>query len=529
MRPVHFLLGAIAMAVALIAVLEPTPRLEDFDRAQHAEFAATWDKRVHLSYWEKWGSFEGEAAVAMVDDFNRGQDEIFVHYVQTSQVDRKSTLAIIGNDPPDVVGLWSSNIPPFADAGALTELDERVAASGLKPDYYVENYLKLGEYRGHIYSLPTSPASVALFYNKEHFRKKAAQLLAAGLDPNRPPRTIEELDRYADVLNEFAPDGTPAVMGFLPTEPGWWNFVWGYYFGGKLFDERSGAITADEAGNVKAFEWIKRYAERYGRQKLLQFRQGFGTFDSPHNAFIDDRVSMEIQGVWFPNFIRRHRPHMEFGVAPFPTAEGVAGPMSYLEADELAIPRGCKHPAEAWKFLCYVQTRGLAILCRQQGKNMPVRNPPASFRQGHPNLELDVFEKVADSPHSFVVPRIFVQQEYQDEMNTAFEHVWSWPVPEAPLQGLAGAERQAKVDSLCREEILKTLAQVRRRIQAQYDEHIERERQRGEAVPMPGQAPGPSQAAYSSQARPSTTMPSAAPAPLSLPMPSPSPIPGGNP
>jgi multiple sugar transport system substrate-binding protein len=489
MRPIHALLGGIILAAVLIGAREGRPRLSDSDSAQRGEFASTWDKRVHISYWEKWGSFEAEAAASMVDDFNRSQEEIFVHFVNTSQVDQKSMLAIIGKDPPDVVGLWSANIPPFADAGALTDLTERMARSGLGRDYYIENYLRLGEYAGRVYALPTSPASAGLFYNKEHFRRKAAQLRAAGLDPDRPPTTLSELDRYADVLNEFAPDGTPLVMGFLPTEPGWWNSLWGYYFGGSLFDANAGKITADDAGNVKALQWIKRYAERYGRQKLLQFRQGFGTFDSPQNAFIDGRVSMEIQGVWFPNFIRRHRPHMEFGVAPFPPDEGVAGPMSYLEADEIAIPSGCKHPAEAWKFLYYVQTKGLVILCRQQGKHMPVRNPPASFRQGHPNRELDFFEMVAGSPHSFYAPRIFVGQEYQDEMNKAFEHVWNWPVPEAPLAGLAGAKRQAKVEALCREEIVRTLGDVRRRIQARFDQHIERERLRGDRPPPAGGTP----------------------------------------
>jgi multiple sugar transport system substrate-binding protein len=489
MRPIHALLGGIIVAVVLVAALESRPRLAEVDRAERADFAATWDQRVHLAYWEKWGSFEEEAAIAMVDDFNRSQEKIFVHFIDTSQVDQKATLAIIGEDPPDVVGLWSANIPPFADAGALMDLGERMAKSGLTRDYYIENYLKLGEYGGRMYSLPTSPASNALFYNKEHFRKKADKLRAAGLDPNRPPATIEELDRYADVLNEFAPDGSPLVMGFLPTEPGWWNFVWGYYFGGTLFDANAGRITADDAGNVKAFQWLKGYAERYGRQKLLQFRQGFGTFDSPQNAFIDGRVSMEIQGVWFPNFVRRHRPHMEFGVAPFPPAAGIAGAMSYIEADEIAIPRGCRHPQEAWAFIEYVQKKGLAILCRQQGKNMPVRNPPASFRQGHPNRELELFETVAASPHSFLAPRIFVEQEYQDEMNKAFEHVWNWPVPEGPLAGLRGAERQAKVEALCREEIVRSLADVRQRIQARYDQHIERERMRGDAPPSGGGGP----------------------------------------
>src|ERR1035437_9003357 len=96
MRPIHALLGGFLVAVVLIAALESRPRLADVDRAERADFAGTWDRRVHISYWEKWASFEGEAAAAMVDDFNRGQDEIFVHLIQTSQVNRKATLAIVG-------------------------------------------------------------------------------------------------------------------------------------------------------------------------------------------------------------------------------------------------------------------------------------------------------------------------------------------------------------------------------------------------------------------------------------------------
>jgi len=475
MRSIHFALLGVIAAIALIAAFEPRPALQAFDPVKHAPYKDTWAKRTHISYWEKWGSFERDACQAMVDDFNQNQDEVFAHYINTSQVNRKAMLAIVGGDPPDVVGLWANDLPPFAEAGALMPLDDLMAKSGLTRNYYTDDYLKLGEYNGKIYALPTTPTSVALFYNKEHFRRKAGKLRAAGLDPDRAPRTIEELDRYAAVLNEFDPDGSPKIMGFLPTEPGWFNFTWGYYFGGNLYDEATGTVTTDAPENVAAYKWLKSYAEAYGRESLLRFRSGFGNFDSPLNAFIEGKVSMEMQGVWFPNFIRRHRPHMEFGVAPFPTAEGVPGPMSQLDCDIIAIPRGCKNPEAAWQFVLHTQTRGLAILCRLHGKHMPIKNPPALYRQGHPNLELDVFEEVAASPHSFIMPRIGIWQEYLNELNRAFEHVWSWPVPESELAGLDGEARRAKIEQLCEAEIRATLANVRETMQKKLDAKRERD------------------------------------------------------
>ncbi|MBN2451789.1 MAG: ABC transporter substrate-binding protein [Lentisphaeria bacterium] len=489
MRRVHLgLLGVLALVVAA-AVFERPPGLRDFDPELHGEFEDTWGDRVHIAYWEKWGSFERDACQAMVDAFNRSQREVFVHYVNTSQVDRKSMLAIIGGDPPDVVGLWANNVQPFVAAAALLPLDDLMRQAGLDPERYTPQYLEIGTHEGRVYALPTTPASVALFYNRDHFAAKADALRAAGLDPERPPATIEELDRYADVLNEFEADGTPRIMGFLPTEPGWWNAFWGYYFGGTLYDPEGDRVTPDAPANLRAMLWIKRYAEKYGRDRLLQFRSGFGTFDSPNNAFIEGKVSMEMQGVWFPNFIRRHRPHLRFGVAPFPALAGLPGPVSYLDADVIAIPRGCKHPEEAWRFVCFAQREGLEILCRLQGKHMPVREPPELFRQGHPNLELDVFERVAASPHSFIRPRLGIWQEYQDELGRAFDHIWNHPVPEAELEGLRGKALEARIDALCLPEIRDTYARVRETIQRKYEN--DKARQASRAREPQGNPPAP--------------------------------------
>ncbi|NIR02910.1 MAG: extracellular solute-binding protein, partial [Gemmatimonadales bacterium] len=60
--------------------------------------------------------------------------------------------------------------------------------------------------RGRMYALPTTPASLALHWNKRLFRE-------AGLDPERPPRTLEELDRYADLLTTRDEEGGLVQMG----------------------------------------------------------------------------------------------------------------------------------------------------------------------------------------------------------------------------------------------------------------------------------------------------------------------------
>ena len=116
---------------------------------------------------------------------------------------------------------------------------------------------------------------------------------------------------------------------------------------------------------------------------------------------------------------------------------------------------------------------------------MPIKEPPPNFREGHPNLEVEIFERLAASPHTFIQPRIRIWNEYNDELNKAFEHVWNWPVPEEDLAGLIGEARQQKVDELCRAEIKRTLYEIRTRMQRQYDSKRQRDKLRSEGQTIP--------------------------------------------
>lgn len=489
MRPVHTILCTLLFLALAVACFECSPVVSDYKPEFHddfkqawlaahpgegdAAFFKNWKDRVHITYWEKWGAFEGDGAQKMVDAYNESQERVYCHYIRTSQVDRKAMLAIVGESPPDVVGLWDNSVIPFSEANALLPLDEMMAASNLTPDHYVPNYLKLCQYEGQTYALPSTPATVALYYNKDIFARKADELRAAGLDPDRPPETLDELDAYVDALSEFNDDGTPRIMGFLPTEPGWFHRSWGYFFGGRLADEE-GAITFDEPENVEAYVWLKSYATKYGRSNLTRFQQGFGNYDSPQNAFVDEKIAMVLHGTYFAAFIDRHKPHLNYAVAPFPCAEGVAGPRTMMVEDVIVIPRGCPHPEEAWDFLHFTQTQGLPIICRLLGRHLPIAEEPDDFAETHPNPFLEVFRDLAHSEHSFIMPPTVVWGEYNREIVWAFDHIWHYRAPVAELEGLTGEARLKREEELNREEIVATLGAVTERMR----ERLEQKRKR---------------------------------------------------
>ncbi|HVL38313.1 MAG TPA: extracellular solute-binding protein, partial [Fimbriimonadaceae bacterium] len=177
--------------------------------------------RIKITYWEKWTGFEGDAIRAVVDDFNKSQDRIFVELLTVSNLGDKVLLSVAGGIPPDVAGLWGFNTAQYADSQALEPLDDYCRQYGIEAEDYVPVFWNMGFYKGRVYALPSTPASTALHYNLELFSK-------AGLDPQRPPKTIEELDAMADKLVVKDAQGRIRQSGFMPSEPGWWNWGWSY-------------------------------------------------------------------------------------------------------------------------------------------------------------------------------------------------------------------------------------------------------------------------------------------------------------
>jgi len=398
------------------------------------------DGRVKITYWEKWSGFELEAIKACVERYNQTQgkrDGVYVELVNQSSIQQKFMIATSGGNPPDLVGLFSFDVCSNADQNALLPLDDILAEQGITGDRYIPAYWRLCRHRGKTWCLPTAPTTLALFWNKKLFR-------AAGLDPERPPRTLPELDTYARKLTRTDPaTGDYVQMGFIPSEPGWWGYAWGWWFGGRLWDGR-GHITADDKGNLRALEWVASYAERSGAARLEKFTGGLGAFSSADNGFFTGKVAMQLQGVWFPNFIKTYAPEdFQYGVAPFPAAIPGLQEVTIAEADVIGIPRGAKHVAEAAKFLKYMASpEGVEILCGGQGKHSPLRVTSPGFLDPTKNKNPHVrfFWKLAFSPNARRTPALGIWQEYKRAMSLAFDEVWTGTA--TPAEALAKVQRR---------------------------------------------------------------------------------------
>jgi multiple sugar transport system substrate-binding protein len=373
--------------------------------------------RVTVLYWEKWTGSEADEMRKTVDAFNRSQDKISVKYLSISDVANKTLLATAGGDPPDVAGLWGDDVTQFADANALTDLTELARKNGIVQADYIPAYWGVLNYRGKLWALPSTPSSTAMHVN--------AELAPQGFNtPATFPHTFEALDRLSDRVTKIGKGGQLELAGFLPSEPGWWNWAWGYWFGGNLM--QGNRLTINDPLNVKAFEWIAHISKKIGVGPMQNFQSGFGNFASPEDAFMAGKVVSELHGVYKANYIRLYKPDMKWFALPFvhPEDRPDLADRSALGTDLLVIPSGAKHPKEAFAFLKYLQRQDvMESLCMRHGKNSPLAKVSKYFLNHHPNPYIALFDRLARSKGAFFPPQVGILPQIEDEMGNVFQEV----------------------------------------------------------------------------------------------------------
>ena len=472
--------GKIVKGVVLVLMLAGAVGL--LVKGPRGERGMPTDPRVVVvDYWDKWTGPEGAQLKVIVDQFNDTvgrQQHIYVRLVTTSSIDKKTLVATAAGVPPDISGMWDPQLAQFAALDALTPLDEMAAAHGITAATYKKVYWDGCHYGGHLYALVSTPATVAMIYNKAVFAERADALRAAGCDPGRPPRTLAELDRYAAVLDQTDDHGRLVRTGFLPAAS-WYLQQMPLWFGGNVWDERRHRFTLTSPPVVAAFTWAQGYSRRMGAAASADFKTGMGNFDSPQNPFLAGTDVIEQQGPWMANFILNYHPAM-FGVpdaaaydvsrpaaerraactwaaAPFPSAVPGLANVTYAGFDDFVIPRGAKHPREAFEFMAWVTTRPvMERFCDMHSKNSPLTNVSPGFLEHHKNPYIDVWDDLARSPNAHGIPQVPIWPEASDELTALVQRLVL--NPDLP----AGPE----------------LAALQDRLQQRYDSFVDKQRQR---------------------------------------------------
>ncbi|MFT3891115.1 MAG: extracellular solute-binding protein [Anaerolineales bacterium] len=164
-----------------------------------------------LKVWIQWGDNPQQIQTL----FDKYTAETGIKVEVTAPLEEDKLLpSLTGSEPPDVLVLSGGDlVKSYYKEGLVTELSDIIKTGGIDLTDFFEAPLQQCKSGDKILCLPWGTDMYALFWNKDMFE-------AAGLDPNTPPKTMEELAEFADKLTVTDASGNLTQVGFLPDQ-GW--------------------------------------------------------------------------------------------------------------------------------------------------------------------------------------------------------------------------------------------------------------------------------------------------------------------
>jgi len=115
-------------------------------------------------------------------------------FSQSEQITTDVQTALAARRPVDLATVIGKNVVYFLKNTPAVAINENSAKAGFL-DNYLENFLDIGRAGEKIFAAPHAYGTPLIYYNKDLFRK-------AGLDPERPPRSWDEVIAAAKTIQE---------------------------------------------------------------------------------------------------------------------------------------------------------------------------------------------------------------------------------------------------------------------------------------------------------------------------------------
>ena len=362
-----------------------------------------------VTFWIGGGA-AGDALKEAIKTFNEEHDDIQVEgtYAKSSSTsDDKLLTATAGGNPPDIAFFDRFKVSSWVEQDSLTDITEYAEKDDISKDDFYSFAWDEAHYNDKLYAIPLSTDSRLLYYNKDQFKE-------VGLDPNEPPKTIDELEEVSMKLTK--PKGNRFErIGFIP----WYNqgqlFTWGLSFGGTFFDEETGKVTPNSPEIVEALDWLSDYASEYGVSQMTGFADSAGS--DAQDPFLTGQLSMKVDHPGGVTMIEKYKSDLNYDVAPVPTPSGEnfttwSGGMS------LVIPKGAKHADEAWEFLKFMANEeGQKIYSEISGDLAAVESANIDLYEDHDKKQKFI-ELLPEAHHR---PLISESSLYWNELEDALE------------------------------------------------------------------------------------------------------------
>jgi sn-glycerol 3-phosphate transport system substrate-binding protein len=178
-------------------------------------FPALTQAKTEIVWWHAMTGFLGERVNEIAGKFNASQNEFEVKAIYKGSYTDTLTAGIAAyraKTHPHILQVFEVGTQTMLSSGAIYPVFQMMKDQGIKIDWadylsVVKSYYSKG---GNLYSMPFNSSTPILYYNKTIFEK-------AGLNPQNPPATFEEIEKYA----KAAVSKGITKIGFTVSWPSW--------------------------------------------------------------------------------------------------------------------------------------------------------------------------------------------------------------------------------------------------------------------------------------------------------------------
>jgi multiple sugar transport system substrate-binding protein len=425
-----------AAADAPTPTATPAPRAAATGRATTLE---VWYPYANPNWEAYWKGFEDSQPQI-------GINAVFAANDTTSNA--KFFTAVASGTPPDVTWVDGPQVAEWAARGTLEPMDDLIAAAGIKPEDFWTPSWNQTVYNGKVYALTVgSDANFGFFWNKGMFQD-------AGLDPEKPPQTIAEMDQMNEKIAKIN-NGRIERLGYIP----WLVYgspnamlTWGWAFGGEFYDAQTQKVTANHPNNVKALQWMTDFAKKYDATQISGFVPGLTGGGGETGPFTQQKVAMSPMGPWELGALKQYAPDLQYGITFLPQGPDNAPPRSsWVGGWTIGIPKGAKNKEAAFEFIKWLTTsdQGTTITHDPHGNFPGYKNAP-SYQQIQQDPVLKPFyEILVETKHQR--PVMPAQAFYMSALQRAVDAaIYGQKTPQQALDD-ASAETQKELDRILKE------------------------------------------------------------------------------
>jgi ABC-type glycerol-3-phosphate transport system substrate-binding protein len=258
------------------------------------------------------------------------------------EAQRKMAAAVAAHKAPHVVDVDRFQIATYVNWRMFRPLDEYLKRDKYDLAAFAASALEEAKgLDGKTYGLPSSVDNRLLYWNKDLFAQ-------AGLDPEQPPATWEQLRAVALRLTRRGPRGGLEQLGFHPAEGQSTLHTFAWQSGGAFQSQDGRAATLPLAPNQDALQWMADLTQEAGGwASVASFRDTWR--DGAQHPFLLGQLAMQYHlDSWAGDVVARHRPELRFGVAPLPVRQTGDAPLTWTGGYSYAMSREAKNSDVAW-------------------------------------------------------------------------------------------------------------------------------------------------------------------------------------